>query len=98
MYLGLMAIDKYMSMENMALALDLCAKFCLLVKNNDNKWKAVPGANGRQCIFIGDIKTVNCLNKGIRYQERKPPSSKVTSSRSDVFCNVINWMHIRPGD
>lgn len=97
-YLGLVAMDEDTSMENMALALDLCAKFGLLVKNSEGKWEVSPDADAREVIFIGDVKTVDSLDKAIRDQERLPPSSKVTLVTSDVFCNVMNRLHICTGD
>ena len=83
-------MDEDTTMENMALALDLCAKVGLLVKNAEGEWEVSPDADAHECILVGDVKTVDLLDKAIRDQERKPPSSTVTSVTSDVFCNVVN--------
>ena len=82
-----MAVDEDTSSENLALALDLCAKFGLIVQDSVGEWVIAPNADVREGTFIGDFKTIDCLDKVIRDQEQQPPSSKTSSVRANVSYN-----------
>ena len=100
MFMGLVAMDKDTTRQNLALAMDLAVKCGLVVKDKQGKWVEAPDADDCRVYLVGDVKTTDLLEKGIYNLDRKHGLSDNMDqfAEKEVIRNTLHRFIIQPGD
>ena len=80
--MGLIGIDEAASKEYGALTLDMLLKFGILEQDGDRMWKLTGNWEAKRAFLIGDVKTVDNVDKIAEDLSSRPLSMKESSQQA----------------
>ena len=97
-YMGLVGIDEAASKECGALTLDMLLKFGILEQDGDGMWQLTENWEAKRAFLIGDVKTVDNVDKIAEDLSNRPLSLKESSQQAEVFAKALKNVMTIPGD
>ena len=88
-YMGLIGIDEAASKECGALTLDMVLKFGILEQDGDGMWQLTDNWEAKRAFLIGDVKTVDNVDKIAEDLSTRPLSLKENTQQAEVFAKAL---------
>ena len=97
-YMGLIGINGPASKECGALTLDMLLKFGILNQDGDGMWQLTGNWEAKRAFLIGDVKTVDNVDKIAEDLSSRPLSMKESSQQAEVFAKALQNIMTVPHD
>ena len=98
MYMGVIPMSEAKAVSCGGLTLDLLLKFGVLVREVDGTIKLADDYEAKICYIVGDVKTVDNMDKIIRDIADRTLTAEETFDLAEVFEKALKRLIIIPGD